>query len=140
MRTSVKARLAAVAAAAAIATTGAMAVTGVADATTTHPAARVATALSIKASTPVSRHSFTVARIAGQLTAGTSPLRLKVVWLERQGPGGHWFIVQREFTHRHGWVAYRVRERKTANFRLVFRGSLNFKPAVSAPVTVTAAS
>jgi hypothetical protein len=140
MRTSVKAKIAAAAAAAAIATTGAMAMTGVADAATTHPAARVATALSIKASTPVARHHVTVAKIAGQLTAGTTPLRIKPVWLERQGRSGHWFVVQRELTRWHGWVAFRIRERKTTNFRLVFRGSLNFKRAASVPVTITAAS
>ena len=137
MRTSFKARLGALAASAAIATTGAMAVSGVADATT-HPAARVATSLSIKASTPHAVHHVTVAKIAGRLTAGTSAIRFKVVWLERQGPRGHWIVVQRERTHRNGWVVYRIRERKTNNFRLVFRGTANFKPAVSATVTVTA--
>jgi hypothetical protein len=139
MRTSFKARLGALAATAAIATTGAMAVSGVADAAT-HPAARVATTLSIKASTPRAVHHRTVARIGGQLTAGTSQIKFKVIWLERQGPKGHWIVVQRERTHRHGWVAFRVRELKTSNFRLVFRGTANFKPAVSAPVTVTAVS
>lgn len=137
MRTSFKARLGALAAAAAIATTGAMAVSGVADAAT-HPAARVATSLSIKASTPHAVHHRTFAKIAGQLTAGTSPVRFKVIWLERQGPRGHWIVVQRERTHRNGWVLFRILERKTSNFRLVFRGTANFKPAVSAPVTVTA--
>jgi hypothetical protein len=141
MRTSLRARLGAVAAAAAIATSGAaMTVSGVADAATTHPAARLATALSIKSSTPVARHNRTVARIGGQLTSGMTPLRFKAVWLQRQGPKGNWFVVQGERTHRHGWVVFRVHERKTTNFRLVFRGSANFKRAVSAAVTVTAAS
>ena len=140
MRTRVKARLAAVAAAAAIAASGAMLAPGIADAATTHPSARLATALSIKASAPVAAHHLTFAVIAGQLTSGSSPLRFKVVWLERQGPRGHWFVIRRERTHVHGWVAYRIGERRTSNFRLVFRGTPNFKPAVSAPVTVTAVS
>jgi hypothetical protein len=139
MLSSVQAKFAVAVAAAAIATTGAAA-TGVAEAATAHPASRVATALSIKASTPVARHRLTFAKVGGQLTAGTSPLRLKVVWLERQRPNGHWFAVKAKRTHWHGWVVFRVVERKTTNFRLLFRGSLNFKRAVSAPVTVTAAS
>jgi hypothetical protein len=138
MRTSVKARLGAVAAAAAIATTGAMAASGVADATVTHPA-RVATALSIKAGKPVALRHVTTARVGGRLTSGTSPIRFKPVWLERQGPHGHWFPIRREFTGVHGWVVFRVFERKTGSFRLLFRGSPNFAPSVSAPVTVTAA-
>jgi len=140
MRTAIKARAVALAAAGAIATTGVLAASGVADAATAHPAGRVATALSIKASTPVARHHRTFAKIAGQLTAGTSPVRFKVIWLERQGPKGHWLIVRRERSGVHGWVGFRVAERATSNFRLVFRGTPNFKPAVSSTVTVTAAS
>ncbi|HUJ05743.1 MAG TPA: hypothetical protein VLX31_06495 [Streptosporangiaceae bacterium] len=140
MLASVKAKLGAVVAVAAIATSGAMAVSGVADAATTHPAARLFTALSIKAAVPVTRHGRTFDVIAGQLTSSGTPLRFKLIWLERQGPKGHWFIVQRERTRLHGWVAYRVRERQTTNFRLVFPGSPNFRPAVSTPVTITAGS
>jgi hypothetical protein len=140
MRTSFKARFAAVAAAAAIAASGAMTMSGVANASTGHPAAKLPTALSIHASAPVTRHHRTFARISGQLTSGTTPLRFKVVWLERQGPKGHWLVVRRERTHRNGWVFYRVGERKTSNFRLVFRGSPNFSRSVSSTVTVTAAS
>jgi hypothetical protein len=139
MRTSVKARLGAVAAAAAIAATGAMAASGVADAAVTHPAARVATALSIKAGKPVAVRHGTTARVGGQLTAGTSPIRFKWVWLEKQGPRGHWFPIRRELTRVHGWVVFRIFEHRTASFRLLFRGSPNFAPSVSAPVTVTAA-
>lgn len=139
MLTSVKAKLAAAAAVAAIAATGVTA-TGVADAATAHPASRVATALSIQASTPVARHHLTFAKISGQLTAGTSSVRHKVVWLERQRPNGHWFATRTKRTNLHGWVRFGVVERKTHNFRLVFRGSLNFKRAVSAPITITAAS
>lgn len=138
MPISVSARFGALIAAATIATTGVMA-TGVAEAAT-HPAARLSTSLSIKASTPKAVRHHTVARIAGQLTSGTSPLRFKVVWLERQGPHGHWIVVQRERTHRHGWVVYRIRERKTSTFRLVFRGTANFKRAVSSTVSIAAAS
>jgi hypothetical protein len=140
MRISVKARLGAVAAAAAIATTGAVAASGAADAAVTHPGARVATALSIKAGKPVALHHFTTARVGGQLTAGTTPIRFKWVLLERQGPRGHWFPIRRELTRVHGWVVFRVFERKTGSFRLLFRGSPNFAPSVSAPVTITAAS
>jgi len=140
MLTSVKARIGAMAAVAAIAASGAMAAPGVADAATTHPAARVPTALSIKASAPVAAHHLTFARIVGQLTSNGTPIRFKMIWLERQGPNGHWFIVQRELTRPHGWVAFRVRERKTSSFRLVFHGTANFKPAVSSTVTVMAES
>ncbi len=140
MLTSVRAKLGAMVAVAAIATSGAMALSGVADAATTHPAARLPTALSIKAAVPVTRHGWTFSIIAGQLTSSGTPLRFKLIWLERQGPKGHWFIVQRERTHLRGWVAYRVGERRTTNFRLVFRCTPNFKPAVSTPVTITAGS
>ena len=140
MRTAIKARAAALAAAAAIATTGVLAASGVADAATAQPAGRVATALSIRSSTPVAVHHHTFAKIAGQLTAGTSPVRFKLVWLERQGPKGHWFIVRRERTGVHGWVGFRILERATTNFRLFFHGTPNFKPAVSSVVTITAAS
>ncbi len=139
MRTSVKARLGAVAAAAAIASTGVVASSGVADAAVTHPASRVATALSIKAGKPVALRHVTTARVGGRLTSGTSPLRFKPVWLERQGPHGHWFPLRRELTGVHGWVVFRVFERKTGSFRLLFHGSPNFAPSVSAPITVTAA-
>lgn len=138
MRTSLKARLGALAATAAIATSGAMAASGVADAAV-HPAVlRLPTTLTIHASAPVTRHHLTFARISGRLSSHHVGLRHKVVWLQRQGPKGHWFVVQRGITHRHGVVVYRIRERKTSNFRLVFRGSRNFRRAVSATVTVTA--
>ncbi len=138
MRTSLKARLGALAATAALTTSGVMAASGVADASV-HPAVkRLPTTLSIHASAPVTRHHVTFARISGRLRSHHVGLRHKVVWLQRQGPKGHWFVVQREHTHRHGVVVYRIRERKTSNFRLVFRGSPNFKRAVSAVVTVTA--
>ena len=104
MRTSLKARLGAIAATAAITTSGAMAASGVADAAV-HPAVkRLPTTLSIHASAPVTRHHVTFARISGRLRSHHVGLRHKVVWLERRGPKGHWFVVQRERTHRHGVV------------------------------------
>jgi hypothetical protein len=140
MLTSVKAKLAVAVAATAIATAGAATATGVADAATTHPSGRVPTALSITASTPVGVRHLTFAKISGQLTSGNAPLRLKAVWVERQRPNGHWFPVRAKLTRLHGWVRFRVVERRTTNFRLLYRGGLNFKPAVSAPITITAAS
>jgi len=138
MRTSFKARLGALTATAVLATSGAMAVSGVADAAV-HPAIkRLPTTLSVRASAPVTRHHLTFARVSGRLSSHHVGLRHKVVWLERQGPKGHWFVVQRERTHRHGVVVYRVHERKTSSFRLVFRGSPNFKRSVSAVVTIKA--
>ena len=138
MRTSVKARIGAFAAAAAIATTGAATMTGVADAAVSHPAIhRLPTELSVHASKPVTRHHLTLAAISGQLTSQGIPLRGKVVWLERRGPRGHWMIVRKQRTHVLGRVAFRVHERRVSKFRLAFRGDRMLKPSVSPTALVS---
>jgi hypothetical protein len=68
MRTSLKARLGALAATAALATSGVTAASGVAEAAV-HPAVkRLPTTLTIQASAPVTRHHLTFARISGRLS------------------------------------------------------------------------
>lgn len=139
MRTSVKARLGAFAAAAAIATSGATTMTGVADAATAYPASRrLPTELSAHASKPVTRHHLTLATISGRLTSLRIPMRGKVVWLERRGPRGGWTAVRKQGTHMFGHVIFRVHERRTSSFRLAFRGTRTLKPSVSGPVMVKA--
>ncbi len=67
MRTSLKARLGALAATAALATSGVMAASGVADAAVHQAVKRLPTTLTIHASAPVTRHHLTFARISGLL-------------------------------------------------------------------------
>ena len=140
---SLAARVGAVAAAAAIAATGATVAASAANAATAAPA-KVTTALSIANTTPKAHRHQTTAVVYGQLTAvstTTSPVRFKRVFLERQGPKGHWFVVQIGRTGRAGWVHFRVHVRKVAaSFRLVFRGTPNFAKAVSASDTISPAS
>lgn len=132
------ARFGAVAAAAAIAVTGA---TAAASASTAAPAAgKVATALSIHESMPVTHRHQITAIIAGRLTEpneSNHAVRFKAVWLERQGPKGHWYLVKGHLTNRRGWVAFRVHVKKSASFRLIFLGSANFARSVSSAVTIS---
>jgi hypothetical protein len=137
--TSLAVRLGTVAAAAAIAVTGA---TAAANASTAAPAVqKVATSLSIANTTPKAHPHQTTAIVYGQLTSNGTPLRHLRVWLQRQGPKGHWFVVQLRRTGRAGWVRFRVHVRKNpASFRLVFRGTRNFEKAVSAVDTIAPAT
>jgi hypothetical protein len=136
--TSLAVRIGGVAAAAAIAVTGAAAA---ATASTAAPAhTKVATALSIANTKPVAHRHQTTAIVYGQLTAGSATIAGKRIFLQRQGPKGHWFVTQIRRSGRDGWVHFRVHVRKVAvNFRLVFRGTLNFHKSVSATDTISPA-
>lgn len=141
MRTTVKARFCAFAAAAAVATSGAATMSGVADAAVSHPGLRrLPTVLSVHASKPVARQHLTVATISGRLSSSRVPLRGQVIWLERRGPHGHWNLVRKQQSHLLGRVTFRVHQRQTSSFRLAFRGSRMLKPSVSKTVTVKAAA
>jgi hypothetical protein len=135
---SLAARIGAVAATAAIAVTGA---TAAASAATTAPVTKIPTTLTISNSKPVAHPHQTTATINGHLTAGTFNLRHLRVWLQRQGPKGHWNVVQTKLTRRHGHVFFRVHiGKKSVNFRLVFRGTRNFARSVSAVDTIAPAT
>ncbi len=133
--TSLAARVGAVVATAAIAVTGA---TAAADAsTTTHAVKKIPTTLTISAAKPVVHKTNVSDVVKGHLTAGKFNLRGLPVALERQGPKGHWFVVRREFTGRHGYVAFRVHFKKSITLKLVFRGTRNFAKSTSATVTIS---
>lgn len=135
---SLAARVGAVAATAAIALTGA---TAAASASTAAPVTKIPTTLTISNTTPVAHLHLTTAVIKGHLTAGAFNLRHKRVWLQRQGPKGHWFVVQVKLTRSHGHVFFRVHVgKRAANFRLVFRGTRNFHRSVSAVDTIAPAT
>ena len=137
---SLAVRVGAVAAAAAIAVSGGVAA---ADAATAAPAhVKVPTALSIANTTPVAHKHQTTAIVFGQLTGPDNATIVgKVVWLQRQGPKGNWFVVQVRRTGGQGYVHYRVHVGKFAvNFRLVFRGTRNFAPAISSVDTIAPAT
>ena len=134
--TSLAARIGAVACTAAIAVTGA---TAAANASTAAPAVhRIPTTLTISNSKPVVHKHQTTAIINGHLTAGSYNLRHLRVFLQRQGPKGHWYVVQIHLTRVHGHVFFRVHlGKKAVSFKLVFRGTRNFARSVSAIDTVT---
>jgi len=136
---SLAARAGAVVATAAIAVTGA---TAAANASTAAPAVhKIPTTLTISNSKPVAHKHQTTAIINGHLTAGTYDLRHLRVWLLRQGPKGHWFVVQTGLTRPHGHIFFRVHIGKTAvSFRLVFRGTPNFGKSASAVDTIAPAT
>jgi hypothetical protein len=131
--TSLAARIGAVAATAAIAVTGA---TATANAATVPAVHKIPTALTIIVAKPV-RHPHQITDlVAGHLRAGRHSLRHLPVWLERRGPKGHWFAVQRELTGRHGNVIFLVHFRKSITVRLVFRGNRYLAHSRSATVTI----
>jgi hypothetical protein len=137
---SLAVRVGAVCAAAAIGIGGGVAA---ADAATAAPAhTKVPTALSIANTTPKAHRHVTTAVVYGQLTGPDgSTIAGKRIFLQRQGPKGHWLVVQIGRTHANGWVRFRVHVRKTAaNFRLVFRGQRNFAKSVSAVDTIAPAT
>jgi hypothetical protein len=133
--TSLAARIGAVAAAAAIAVTGA---TAAASASTAAPAVkRIPTMLTVSVAKPVAhRHGFTDT-VKGHLTAVGYNLHHLPILLERQGPKGHWHVIRRELTGRHGYVAFHVFFKKSITLRLVFRGNRNLARSTSATVTVS---
>jgi len=137
---SLAVRVGAVCAAAAIAVGGGVAAAGSALAAPAHT--KVPTALSIANTTPVAHKHQTTAVVYGQLTGpDSSTIAGKRIFLQRQGPKGHWFVVQIGHTHANGWVRFRVHVRKVAaSFRLVFRGTWNFARAKSLSVTIAPAT
>jgi hypothetical protein len=137
--TSLAVRIGGVAAAAAIAVTGA---TAVATASTAAPAVqKIPTTLTISNTTPVAHAHQTTATVVGHLTAGTYNLRHLRVWLERLGPHGFWHVKQTKLTRPHGHVFFRVHVfSKPATFRLVFRGTRNFRKAISVTDTISPAT
>jgi hypothetical protein len=132
--TSLAARVGAVVATAAIAMTGA---TAAANASTTHHVKKIPTTLTITVAKPVAHKTDITDVVKGHLTASTYNLRGLPVRLERQGPKGHWFVVRREFTGRHGYVVFRVHFKKSITMKLVFPGTRNFARSTSATVTVS---
>ena len=137
---SLAVRVGAVCAAAAIALGGGVAAADSALAAPAHT--KVPTALSIANTTPRLHGHVTRAVVYGQLTGpDSSTIAGKRIFLQRQGPKGHWFVVQIGRTHRNGWVRFHVHVRKAAaNFRLVFRGTRNFAKSVSAADTISPAT
>lgn len=137
--TSLAVRIGGVAAAAAIAVTGA---TAVATASTAAPAVhKIPTTLTIKNTTPVAHPHQTTATVVGHLTAGAYNLRHLRVWLERLGPHGFWHVKQVKLTRPHGHVFFRVHiYGKPATFRLVFRGTHNFRKSISLTDTIDPAT
>jgi hypothetical protein len=137
---SLPARIGYVAAAAVIAATAS---TTAASAAVTAPAAprlgKVLTALSIGVSGQVAGNHETTAVVGGRLFEPREydhGVRGKVVWLLRQGPGGHWVVAGQELTGPHGGVGFVVHVVQTATFRLAFDGAPNFTAAVSAARTI----
>ncbi len=132
--TSLAARVGAVVATAAIAVTGA---TAAADASTTTAASKIPTTLTISVAKPVVHKKFISDVVKGHLTAGTHTFSRLPVYLERQGPKGHWFVIRRELTGRHGNVVFVVRFKKSVTLKLVYRGNRFFHRSTSATVTVS---
>jgi hypothetical protein len=140
--TSLAVRIGTVAAAAAIAVTGATTVASAAVVPAAVPAHahRIPTRLAIGNSKPVARAHQTTAVLSGHLTAGRYDLRHLRVWLQRLGPKGKWDAVQTELSRPFGHVFFRIHVgKKPATFRLVFRGTRNFAPAVSHIDTISPA-
>jgi hypothetical protein len=134
MRASLLTRAGAATAAGAIAVTGAMVTTGAASAATTR-VHRLPTHLSIAKRHAVEHHRR-ITLIGGDLRSHRTPLRDKVVYLERRTPGTKWTVIGHEVTNRRGGVAFVVNPKVTARFALVFKGSPNFQASHSRVVTV----
>jgi hypothetical protein len=139
--TSLAARIGGVAAAAAIAVTGATAVATASTAAPAHSAGKIPTTLTISNTTPVAHPHQTTATVVGHLTAVGFNLRHLRVWLERLGPHGYWHVKQVKLTRSHGHVFFRVHVyAKPATFRLVFRGTHNFRKSTSVTDTIAPAT
>jgi hypothetical protein len=133
MRASLLTRAASLAAAAAIATTGAVAATGGAGAST--HVKRLPTHLSITTIPAIEPPATQVTVITGHLGTAGFPLRDETVFLDRKS--GLFFVdVAHERTDKSGLVAFVVNPKKTTQYVLVFKGSVNFSPSHSAIVTV----
>lgn len=142
--TSLAARIGAVVATTAIAVGGA---TAVASASAGSPNAaeaaaihRIPTHLRIGNTKPVARAHQTTAVVGGHLVAGRYDLRHMWVVLQRLGRYGRWNRVHASLTRVHGYVFFLVHiGSRPATFRLVFRGTPNFGPAVSRIDTISPA-
>jgi hypothetical protein len=132
MRASLLTRAGAAAAAGAMALTGAVVTAGAADAATVH---RLPTHLGI-AKRHATEHHRRITLIGGQLRSRRFPLRGKTVYLDGRLPGHKWVVVGHEATSRRGLVAFPVDPKITARYKLVYKGSPNFRPSVSRVVTV----
>lgn len=133
MRASLLTRAGAAAAAGAMALTGAVVTAGAADATTVHH--RLPTHLGI-AKRHATEHHKRITLIGGQLRSRRFALRDKTVYLDGRLPGHKWVVVGHESTSKRGLVAFPVDPKITARYKLVFKGSQNFRPAVSRVVVV----
>jgi hypothetical protein len=133
MRASLLTRAASLAAAAALATTGAIAATGAAGATT--HVKRLPTHLTITKIPAIEPPATPVTVITGHLGSGRFPLRNETVYLDRK-VGIFFRDVAHEKTDKSGLVAFVVNPPKTAQYVLVFKGSVNFSPSHSDIVTV----
>jgi hypothetical protein len=133
MRASLLTRASSAAAIGALAITGAMATTGAADAATAH---RLPTHLAAAKRHAVEHHKR-ITLIGGLLRSHTVALKDKTVYLDRRAPGGKWAQIGHEQTNRFGQVAFVVNPQATAQFVLVYKGSLNFLPSHSRVLTVT---
>ncbi|MGH3399810.1 MAG: hypothetical protein ACRDPO_34515 [Streptosporangiaceae bacterium] len=134
MRASLLTRAGAATAAGAFAVTGAMVTAGAANAATTH-VRRLPTHLSIAKRHAVEHHRR-ITLIGGDLRSHRTPLRGKLVFLERRTPGHKWTVIGHEATGRRGGVAFVVNPKVTARFVLVFKGSPNFQASHSRVVAV----
>jgi hypothetical protein len=132
MRASLLTRAGSAAAIGALAITGAMATTGAADAATAH---RLPTHLAIAKRHAVEHHKR-ITVIGGVLRSHTVALKDKTVFIDRRAPGGKWAVIGHEQTNRFGQVAFVVNPKATAQFVLVYKGSVNFLPSHSRVVTV----
>jgi hypothetical protein len=103
------------------------------------PSEKRSTALSAGA-TPASITSGHSTKITGVLTAGTRPLRHRVVSLDRYDTATkHWVRVGVELTGPKGRVVFVREPSATATFELVYSGGPVLTAAHSAAVTVTVA-
>lgn len=134
-RVSLLVRVGSAVAAAAIATAGAMAMTSAADAATANRVPKLVTSLSIRKVTFPRRH---FALIGGDLRSDRVPLRDKVVYLESRTADTRFRVVAHERTHLLGLVVFKVSPKATTRYKLVYKGSPNFRACSSGVVTVRA--
>jgi hypothetical protein len=101
-----------------------------------HPPTRIATTLSIRATSHlVGLDGSDV--VKGRLRAGRVALRHRpVILISRTGDATDWTFEGVQRTHRYGAVAFRVTPAQGAAYRLVFLGTALLQPARSAVVRV----
>jgi hypothetical protein len=136
MRASLLVRAGSAAAVAVMAMSGTMATAGAANAATAH-ARRLATHVYI-AKRPAVLHRRHVTVLVGDLRSHRSPLRDKVLYLDRRTAGHKWVVVGKEETGKFGGARFVVDPKVKAHYALVFRGSPNFQGSHSRVVVVGA--